>query len=686
MPPKSRKGGVIYSIHDHINNMMENPHFDLTDDEFIVTPEQNPLLKRTAEQTHRPDRWLLSILKDPKNWAITAKYVFNVETAPLQNCILEVLHSKSFPMLIGSRGMGKTFILGLFCGIECLFHQGTKIVVCGSAFRQSKFVIDYLNTIWENAPVFRSFCEGYGGSQGLSKETDRLTFRVGSSTAIAIPIGDGSKIRGLRASRLIAEEFASISSDVYEQVIRGFTSVSLTPMENVKKIARAKRIKNMGQEVPKEMMDIQTNQTIISGTPSFQFNHFFSYFQSYKKIIDTQGDPKKIAELFGGVIPKNFDWTQYSIIRIPYDFIPEGFMDEQQIQNSKMTLSSSLFNQEYGAVFSGDTDGFFRASLLEQATVREPIMIGNEMVQFSAMVRGNPDCKYVMGIDPAFQQDRFAVVVLECHPTHRRIVYCWTTHKKDHRARLKAHLTKEHDYFRFCARKVLDLCRMFNISNDPPGIGIDTQGGGYSIIEALHDKTILHDGELPIWIVDTGKKDQMEDLQQGLHIVEQIQFSSSEWTTTSNHNMKKDFESRTLLFPYIDAISLAMAAEDDQQKERNWDTLEDCVMEIEELRKELITIIHFETATGRERWDTSDVNLTGKVQSKNRLRKDRYSALLIANHLGRRFQHQLAQPNYTATGGFITGFGKRTNPSEPWVAAPSWFQQSDYAKRYRKQG
>ena len=37
--------------------------------------------------------------------------------------------------------------------------------------------------------------------------------RLGDSWTIAIPMGDGSKIRGLRAHIIIADEFASISPD-----------------------------------------------------------------------------------------------------------------------------------------------------------------------------------------------------------------------------------------------------------------------------------------------------------------------------------------------------------------------------------------------------------------------------------------------------------------------------------------
>jgi len=45
--------------------------------------------------------------------------------------------------------------------------------------------------------------------------------------------------------------------------------------------------------------------------------------------------------------------------------------------------------------------------------------------------------------------------------------------------------------------------KLFNIVH----IAMDSQGGGYSVSEALHDLTQLEDGEIPIWpIIDPEKE------------------------------------------------------------------------------------------------------------------------------------------------------------------------------------
>ncbi len=68
------------------------------------------------------------------------------------------------------------------------------------------------------------------------------------------------------------------------------------------------------------------------------------------------------------------------------------------------------------------------------------------------------------------------------------------------------------------------------------------------------------------------------------------------------------------------------------------------MLEIEELKNELVLIEHSRTPNGRDKWDTPQVKGIGA--KKGRLRKDRYSALLMANMVGRTLIERLAQQEY----------------------------------------
>jgi hypothetical protein len=108
-------------------------------------------------------------------------------------------------------------------------------------------------------------------------------------------------------------------------------------------------------------------------------------------------------------------------------------------------------------------------------------------------------------------------------------------------------------------------------------------------------------------------------------------------------------------------------------KGRIIDTLEDCVMEIEELKDELSMIQMTQTTAGRDRWDTPEVVVgTGK---KSKMRKDRYSALLMANMAARTLQRTPEAATVQFYGGFATGGFKEAAKDKNLYSGPSWFSE-----------
>lgn len=423
---------------------------------------------------------LLRIMRDPRYFGFTCQHLLNVKLLPLQIVILQEMWDRAFPMLIGSRGLGKTFLLGVYAVLRCILIPETKVVIVGGAFRQSKFVFENAVNIWNNAPVLRSICRD---GDGPRIETDRCTMRINGSTIIAVPLGTGQKIRGLRAHTILCDEFDSIPSSIYERVISGFTSVTADPIANVQAAAQRRVMMKRGEwnESLEEnyIQHSRGNQSIISGTAGYDFEHFAAYWRQYKAIIESKGNIKQLEKLFGDneeIVHKNFSWKDYSIMRLPYDIIPEGFMDVKQILRAKATVHIGIFGMEFGSVFAKDSEGFFRRSLIEScvASDTKPVILPSGAVWFDARTFGDPKMEYVFGIDPASEEDNFSIVVLELHPTHTRVVLTWTINKEKFKARVKAGLVKENDYFHYCTRKIRDLMAVFPCRR----IGIDAQGGG----------------------------------------------------------------------------------------------------------------------------------------------------------------------------------------------------------------
>jgi len=666
-------------LKDHQNQkkIFEDAWLNLGDVSELILPN-NPMIHRIKKDIENPDLHLLRLLKNPKYLGSTCKLLFNIELHPIQIAILQEFWNRPFPMYIASRGWGKSFLLALYSVLRCMFYPGTKIVIVGAAFRQSKIIFEYMETIWRGSPILRSIFNG--NDDGPRRDVDRCTIRLGDSWTIAVPMGDGSKIRGLRAHIIIADEFASISPDIYETVVSGFAAVSASPIQNVKEHAKKAAMSEAGlwnEEL--EALDTKMgNQAIISGTADYSFKHFASYWRRYKAIIESKGDVRKLEDLFKGEVPGNFNWKDYSIIRIPYELIPKGFMDDKQVSRARATIHTGIYNMEYAACFTADSDGFFKRSLIENCVVNDsnPIVINSKPIIFDPIVTGNTSLQYVYGIDPASEQDNFSIVVLELHPDHNRIVYVWTTNRSNFKERQKTGLVKEYDFYGFCARKIRNLMKTFPCAR----IGMDAQGGGVAIEEALHDPSKLEDGEHLIWPVIDYNKARDTDDQAGLHMLELVQFAKADWTAQANHGLRKDLEDKVLLFPRFDSLTLGLALDKEGKdilgSDLNpiYDSLSECILEIEDLKSELTTIVMTQTSTGsggRDRWDTPEVKLpNGK---RGRLRKDRYSALVIANMLARQMNRALQAVKYEVIGGNAKDV---VGQKGSMYKGPDWFTSS----------
>lgn len=660
---------------------------------------ENPLLNRSQENIENPGLLEVSLMKDPRYLSFAAKVLLGIDLLPEQAVIMEELWNRPFPMYIASRGFGKSFLLAMYATLKCVLVPGTKVVGTGAAFRQSRVIWEYMCKIWRDAPVLQSICTRESGPR---TQIDRVEVRINDSVATFVPLGDGQKIRGLRANVIIADEFASIPPEVYETVVGGFASVSQKPIDNVKEFSRKKALQDLGQwtdHEEKRFSGGNGNQNIISGTADYDFMHFAEYWRRYFVYIKSGGDPKKPVKMPNGEmkylgdyfddngVPESFDHRDYSIIRIPYEKIPKGFMDDKIVARAKATVHKSIYLREYGACFPSDSDGFFKRTLIESCVANQRNLDKETWPSwcpscFDPMLRGSPDKKYVIAIDPAAYRDNFAIVILELWPEHSRVVYCWSTNLKDFKARKSAGIIKENDYYSFCARRIRNLAKVFPTED----VVIDAQGGGLSVVEALHDKNNLQEGEVPWWPTNrimAPDKALDTDGEAGRHIIHMFQFAKYDHVSEANNGTRKDLEDRVLLFPRFDTVQLELSAVKDAELakrlkvKRIFDTLEDAVMDIEALKDELCTIQVTRTGTGvqgRERFDTPET--TTAEGKKTRMRKDRYSAFVMANFIARNIQRAPAAVEYNVIGGFAHTLNEEAVEDEDMYIGPSWFTES----------
>jgi hypothetical protein len=438
------------------------------------------------------------------------------------------------------------------------------------------------------------------------------------------------------------DEFASTNRTVFEEVMGGFLSVAANPIEQIHKAAKSDLIKTLPSNLTSHILQDEendpyalSNQLILAGTAYYKHNHFYTYYNKWRQIISSAGDKKQLEEMLGGDYdPNTFNWKDYSVIRIPIKLSTKGFMDMSQVSRTKASTSKDVYAREFDCIFTDDSDGFYRRSIIDSCTVSEKNIIkkNDEEIKFGAVLYGDPNKKYIYGVDPAYEGDNFAIVILECEPDYRKVVHVWTTQASDHKQLLADKIITENDYYHYAARKIRNLMKRFPCAY----IAIDTQGGGRAVIEALSDNSKLESGERMILpYIDPTQAPKDTDCLEGDHIIFEVK-PTSDWNIEANHSLKKDMEMKDIIFPAHDGISYTMAEFYDNNMGAYsglYDTLEDCIFEIEELKNELTMIVVTETATGKQRFDTPEIKIG--ITKKGKLKKDRYSALLMANYVAR---------------------------------------------------
>ena len=171
----------------------------------------NPMSMLSASHDDFNSRlaWLMT---RPEYLSFITQHILNINLLPSQSLFLEEVWNRKFPMLIASRGFGKSFMLSLYAVLRALILPKRKVVIVGAAIRQSKVLFEYMETIWRNSPMLRDICDANSGPR---RDTDRCTLRLNDSTVTCLPLGDGQKIRGQRANDIIADEFASIPREIF---------------------------------------------------------------------------------------------------------------------------------------------------------------------------------------------------------------------------------------------------------------------------------------------------------------------------------------------------------------------------------------------------------------------------------------------------------------------------------------
>ena len=448
----------------------------------------------------------------------------------------------------------------------------------------SKLIFSEVEKLYLQSSILREACER---KPIRGSDACYLRFKsVGGMTPSYIeglPLGDGGKIRGSRFYLILMDELAQIPDQILDMVVRPMGATALAPMERVRRLERQKRLIDLGLATQDDFEEETVNKMVMASSGYYKFNHMWRRMHDHWSQID-----KDAVE---GVE------SQYAVWQVPHWDLPSGFLDKNNIAEAKRIMSNSEFRMEYEAAMVSDSEGFFKASLLDECTLGSGH--NTELV-------GRKDSQYILGVDPNQGGKASTGVVVVRVAEINRIVDV---------LELKGKTTQA------LTQSIQNLCTKFNIIR----IFMDKGGGGKAIGDLLEEG---YGGFEPI--ID--RTNDEHSYMEGRHILEPVNFNPA-WISDANFTTKSMLEDKKLLFPEVPVSSTVNLKGIQYQN-------------INTLKSQMLNIIVTQTTTGILHFDTP-------TKGQN---KDLYSALILAAHGARQIERELEgaeDPILYSNGGLI---------------------------------
>lgn len=500
------------------------------------------------------------------NPCIAAFQLLGVDLAPIQRVVFEDMWFRDHIIVVAARGLGKTFLNGLIATLSALLYPGYRVGLICPSFRQSKMIFAEIEKLYAQSSILREACEKKPIRQ---PDSCYLKFKsvAGSNGSFieALPLGvDGAKIRGSRFYLICIDELAQVPDTILDMVVRPMSAVKMDPMKNVRKIKYQKKLIESGLATEGDFEKEAVNKMVMTSSGFYKFNHMYRRMKSYWDRIEKDGKD-----------------SRYAVYQIPYYLLPEGFMDDENVKEAERVMSRHEFRMEYHAEMISDSEGFYKASLLDACTLGS---------NFSIQLKGDRSSKYILGVDPNQAGSASCGMVVIRLGQVNHIINAYELKRLTTQGLTKA---------------VQDACKNYNIIR----IFMDKGGGGKALCDLLEEG---YGGEEPI--IDRTNEDHRH--MEGKHILEMVNFNSA-WISDSNFGTLSLLEDRRLLFPEPPVSSLDL--EEKQFKV------------VEALKKQMLNIVVTQTSGGLLHFDTP----------KKWHKKDIYSALILAGWGAREIEKEL---------------------------------------------
>lgn len=414
------------------------------------------------------------------NIGYATEMLIGVKLFPFQEILIKSMMIADTSMYVLSRGMSKTWSAAIYVMLQLIFRQGVKIGVLSSGFRQAKMILQKAEDILK-----KPHSSIVSGLFKLQKGTDSWTLSCGRSSAIALPLADGSRLRGFRFQILLLDEFLNIPKNIFQEVILPFLGVVENPTEREDMKNLEDKLIAEGKMKEHDRYQWTDNKLILLSSPSHTFEYmFFLYCQYRDQILGVQDKSRDDLDE-----EDSSDLTEKSykiIIQLSYECAPESLYDKKQLNSHRETMSEAVFQREYGGQFSDEGDNYFKLSKMQACTIPDGDAPYTE-------IKGNPDDEYVVAIDPSWSEDSgsddFAIGVFKLDKDNQ-------TSCLVHAYGLSGNPLKNHiQYFHY-------ILTNFNVVS----VILDN-AGGVTFVSACNESDIFKEAGIKLGVIDTIEND-----------------------------------------------------------------------------------------------------------------------------------------------------------------------------------
>ena len=532
---------------------------------------------------------------------------------------IKAMFETDYTLGVWSRGMSKSFTTGIYAFLDAILNQGVEIGILSKSFRQSKMIFKKIEDIAAKPEAkLLSQCITH-----KSKSNDEWLMEIGSSRIRALPLGDGSKLRGFRFHRIIIDEFLLMPERIYNEVIVPFLSVVENPVERERMFQAESKLIEQGKMKEKDRYKWPNNKLIALSSASYKFEYLYKLYEQFEHLIN-------------GNIKEEGDATR-CIMQFSYDCAPKKLYDENLIMQSRATMSQSQFDREFGAIFTDDSSGYFKTSRMANCTIPD----GDSP---SVEILGDPSSKYILSFDPSWAEsessDNFAMHVLKINDETKQgtVVHGYALSGTN----LKHHI----EYFHY-------ILTHFNI------VGIvGDYNGGVQFINACNESSLFSKSKIKIKMLSSDF-DKPEAYQEDLKLAKSeydleskkyciLRKPTSNWIRNANELLQASFDHQRIWFASramddfyhqqikskipIDKIKYLNTSEADLSTgsgAKMIDFLEHQHDMINLTKAECALIQIKTTAQGTQTFDLPDT--LKRTTGPNKARKDSYSSLVLAN-------------------------------------------------------